>query len=74
MYQAVGKRQVLDELLDVKVEMNRVENDATRARQELEHCVVGFELAGAWTDKPMTEEFGKWQAMHRQSVQTAIEG
>ena len=51
MDQAAGKRQVLDELLDVKVEMNRVENNATRARQELERHVVGFEHAGAWTDK-----------------------
>ena len=64
----------MDELLEVKVEMNRVENDATRARQELERRVVGFERAGAWTDKEMTEEFGKWQTMHCQSVQTATEG
>ena len=74
MDQAAGKQQVLDELLEVKVEMNRMDNDATRACQELERRVVAFERAGAWTDKEMTEEFGKWQAMHRQSVQTATEG
>ena len=47
MDQVAGKRQVLDELLEVKVEMNRVENDATRAHQELERRMVGFERASA---------------------------
>ena len=53
---------------EIKIEINRVEHEAIRARQLLDQRLQGFERAGAWTDDRMAEEFRKWQTMHRESV------
>ena len=49
MEHAVGKQQMMDELHQVRVEMNRIKHDAIWARQGLAQRVRGFEEAGAWT-------------------------
>ena len=52
----------------IKVEINRVEHGAIHAHQALDQRLKGFETASAWTTEDLTTEFGKWQAMHRDSV------
>ena len=59
---------VADHMYKIKVKLNRVEHDAIRARQALDQRLKGFETAGAWTIEDLTTEFGKWQAMHKDSV------
>ena len=44
---AVGKQQMMDELHQVRVEMNRIEHDAIQAHQGLDQRVKGFEEARA---------------------------
>ena len=34
---------------------------------------MGFERADVWTNERMTEEFQKWQAMHRESLHAMSE-
>ena len=62
-----------DELHQVKMEMSKIEHDAIRACQGLEQHLKGFEDAGAWISAGLQENFGKWQAMHRESVRVATE-
>ena len=73
MDQAAGKESVLDSVHELKVEINRVEHEALRARQVIDQRLKSFEDAGAWTTEDLTTEFGKWQAMHRESVRQVFE-
>ena len=57
-----------DHMYEIKVKVNHVEHDAIRARKVLEQRLKGIEDAGAWTSEDLATEFGKWQAMHRDSV------
>ena len=58
---------------EIKIEINRVEHEAISARQVLEQRLKGFEMARAWISEDLATEFGKWQAMHRESVQQLFE-
>ena len=71
--QAAGKQAVLDSVHELKGEINRVEHEALCARQVIDQRLKSFEAAGAWTTEDLTTEFGKWQAMHRESVRQVFE-
>ena len=71
--QGAGKQAVSDSVHKIKVEINRVEQEAIRARQVIDQRLKGYEDAGAWTTKDLTTEFGKWQEMHRESVRKVFE-
>ena len=71
--QAAGKQSVLDSVHEMKAEIHRVEQEAIRARQVIDQRLKGYEDAGAWTREDLTTEFGKWQAMHRESVRQVFE-
>ena len=58
--QAAGKQAIADSVQEMKVEINRVEQEVIRARQIIDQRLKGFEDAGAWTTKDLTTEFGKW--------------
>ena len=73
MDQAARKQSVLDSVHEIKWEINRVEQEAIHARQVIDQRLKGYEEAGAWTTKDLTTEFGKWQAMHRESVRQVFE-
>ena len=73
MDQAAGKQSVLDSVHELKVELNRVDHEALRACQVIDQRLKGYEDAGAWTREDLTTKFGKWQAMHRESVRQAFE-
>ena len=73
MDQAAGKQSVSASVHEIKVEINRVEQEAIRARQVIDQRLKGYEDAGAWTREDLTTEFGKWQAMHRESVWQVFE-
>ena len=45
MDQAVGKESVLDSVHELKVEINRVEHEALRARQVIDQRLKGYEDA-----------------------------
>ena len=71
--QAARRKSISDSMHELKTEINRVEQEAIRARQVIDQRLQGFEDAGAWTTKDLTTEFGKWQAMHRESVRQVFE-
>ena len=71
--QAAGRKSVSDSVHELKTEINRVGQEALRARQVINQCLQGFEDACAWMTKDLTTEFGKWQAMHRESVRQVFE-
>ena len=50
-----------------------MEHEAIRARQVIDQRLKGYKDAGAWTTKDLTTEFGKWQAMHGESVRQVFE-
>ena len=56
-----------DHVYEIKVEVNRVEHDVIHAHKVLEQRLKGIEDASAWTSEDLATEFGKWQAMHRDS-------
>ena len=68
MDQAASKQSVLDIVHELKMEINQVEQEAIRALQVIDQRLKGYEEAGAWMTKDLTTGFGKWQAMHRDSV------
>ena len=72
MDQVAGKQSVSDSVHEIKMEINYVEQEAIRARQVFDQRLKGYEEAGAWTTKDLTTEFGKWQAMHRESVRHSL--
>ena len=71
--QAARKQSVSNSVDEIKVEINRMEHEAIRARKVLEQCLKGFEDAGAWTSDDLAIEFGKWQAMHKEGVRQLFE-
>ena len=71
--QAAGRKSVSDSVYELKTEINRVEQEAIRARQVIDQRLKGYETAGAWTADDLTTEFAKWQAMHRESVRQVFE-
>ena len=73
MDQVAGRQSVSDTVHELKTEITRVEQEAIRARQVIDQRLQGFEDAGAWTREDLTTEFGKWQAMHRESVWQVFE-
>ena len=70
--QAAGRQSVSDSVQELKTEINRVEQEAIQARQIIDQRLKGYEDAGAWTTEDLATEFGKWQAMHRESVRQAF--
>ena len=67
------KQQVVDNVHEIKVKINRVEHEMIRACQVLEQCLKGFEATTAWTSDDLTKEFVKWQVMHGESIQQMFE-
>ena len=63
--QAAGKQLVSGGVHEIKVEINRVEDEAVRARKVLEQRLKGIEDAGAWTSDDLAIEFGKWHTQGR---------
>ena len=71
--QVARKQSVLDSMQNLKVEINRVEQEAIHARQVIDQRLKEYEAAGVWTTKDLTTESGKWHPMHRESVWKVFE-
>ena len=52
--QAAGKQLMADSVHELRTELNRVEQEAIRARQVIDQRLKGYETASAWTAEDLT--------------------